>query len=137
MNFNIPFLNDFPKSVGYAFLLLIGGWGGHLLFFYLFFSLSQGTVPEKMFYQQLIIVVLLGYFLYQAKKWARPLCLMCNALIIILYACFTFLLIQSRPGLAVLALAVITLFAAASYLLLGREAKAFFSGSPKNAANGG
>lgn len=137
MNLNRLFLNEFPKNVRRAFFLLIGGWGAHFLFLYLFFSLAQGTVPEKILYQQLAIVGLLGYFLYQAKKWARPLCLLCNVLIIVLYACFTVLFIQSRPGLGGLAVAVIVFFGAASYLLLGREAKAFFGGTEKNATENG
>jgi hypothetical protein len=131
MNLNLPFSNAFPKSVAWAFYLLVGGWAGHLLFIYLFFSIAQGPIPDKILFQQLAIVGFLGYFLYRAKKWSRPLCLLCNALIIVLYACLAALFFQSRPWLGLLALWVVAVFAAASWLLLGRDAKAHFDGSPQ------
>ena len=127
MSDNYLSLYDFPKSVRYAFFFLLAGWCWHLFFIYAFFTTAQDTIPTKMLYQQLAIAGLLGYFLYRAKKWARALCLLCNALIILLYGCFAALFFSSRLQLAVLAVVVIGCFAAATYLLMLREAKDFFS----------
>ena len=137
MSDNYLSLNDFPKSVRYAFFFLLAGWCWHLFFIYAFFTTAQDTVPTKMLYQQLAIAGMLGFFLYRAKKWARVLCLLCNTLIVLLYACFAALFVSSRLQLAVLAVVVIGCFAAATVLLMAREAKDFFSGKDGAAAGKG
>ena len=121
-------LSEFPRPVRYSFGLLLAGWVGHFVFIYLAFVAGREVPENKIVYQQVAIAVILGYFLYHGKKWARVLCLLCNSLIILIYLFFMMLFWKSRLPMGLLSFAVTGCFVVASYFLMTREAKAFYAG---------
>lgn len=122
----------FPGGVRTAWLWLGAGWGLHFLFLWLAFILGRQDLPEKILYQQVAIAALLFFFLYQGRKWARVLCLLCNALIILLYAAFAALFGGRSPELALLAVFVIGCFGAASGYFMTPAVRAFYAGAGAN-----
>jgi hypothetical protein len=121
-------LNQFPRFVRYSLGLLLAGWLGHFVFIYLVFVAGQETPESKIIYQQVVIVSILGYFLYHGKNWARVFCLLCNSLIFLIYLCYVALFWTSITPMILGSMAVAGgCFSVASYFLMTREAKAFYA----------
>lgn len=129
-------LYGFPRDVRHALGLLLAGWAGHFVFIYLVFVAGHETPENKIVYQQVAIAAILGYFLYQGKKWARVLCLLCNSLMILLYLFFTALFWSSRLPTALLSLGILGCIAGASYFLMTRGARDFYAGPVEPSESG-
>ncbi|MCP4112791.1 MAG: hypothetical protein GY749_45895 [Desulfobacteraceae bacterium] len=116
---------EYPNSVKNGIIFLITGWICHYYFFYIFFTRQTGEMPSKELWQQVAIGVFICYFVVKIKKWARVLCLLCNAFIIILYLCI-FTLFISKINYVMISGANLILFSISSYYLAIKESSSFF-----------
>ncbi len=114
---------EYPNSVKNGIIFLIAGWICHYYFFYVFFT---GEIPSKELYQQIAIGVLICYFVVKIKKWARVLCLLCNAFIIIMHLCI-FALFINKINYIIISGANLLLFSMCSYYLAIKESSTFFA----------
>lgn len=111
----------FPASVQKGVIFLIAGWGWH--FFSLYRYLYNGEIPLR----QVAVCVAVLFLLMRITNWARWLCLLCNALIIVTYAsiAITFFA-NARIGLGLVAAINVSLFSLATYYFMCQEAVTFF-----------
>ena len=110
-----------PASVKNAAGFLLAGWGWH--FISLYFFLYNGEIP----FRQVIACVTVVFLLTRITNWARWLCILCNALIIVTYVsiAITFLL-NAKIQLGLVAAINIALFSLATYYFMRKDAVIFF-----------
>ena len=117
---------DFPKSVKTGFSFLIAGWVWLYLALYAIFL--QGDISFKI----LIIGPLMCLAILKGVNWARMLCLLCNAMVIVWSLVFMAAFFNSNSFKFLSALITVILFAAASYYLLVRSSNRFFKSYGKS-----
>ena len=108
----------FPKSVKTGFHFLIAAWAAFYLALYM---ILQNAIPLKL----LVIGPLMFLTILKVVNWARMLCLMCNAMVI-LYAAVFMVLFKADPIKFTSLLIAVILFATASYYLLVQPSSQFF-----------
>lgn len=108
----------FPPSVKTGFRFLIAGWA---VFYLALYIILQNAIPLKL----LVIGPLMLLTILKVVNWARMLCLMCNAMVI-LYALFFMVLFKTDPIKFTSLLIAVILFATASYYLLVPASSQFF-----------
>ncbi len=116
-----------PPSVKNGLTVLVLAWVWHFISLYRFFL--NGQVPGN----QIVIGLLVCFFVFLMKNWARVLCIVCNILIIFMYL---FVGASFYDGgkiyLGVAALMNTALFSLATYfLMLGSSSAYFKSKLPK------
>ena len=111
----------FPRSVRYGIISLALGWIWNYASLYLFLS---GDVP----WQMIVLGVTICFFVFRIKKWARVICLMGNAFIVLQYLFTSWGFYQQGLMLNMtISLANILIFGAASYFLAIKETTRFFN----------
>ncbi|MFZ0243153.1 MAG: hypothetical protein WAL90_16045 [Desulfobacterales bacterium] len=112
----------YPPSVKKGIACLTLGWLGHLIFYFNFFT---GDVLVRNDYLMAGIGIAICYFVAAINTWARALSIFFNIGILAIYLA---LLAFQNVGfeLQVLTVAVIVLFALATYYLLRKETAEFF-----------
>jgi|GEM_PF-725668 len=125
-------LEDFktyPSSVRYGLFYLVLGWAAH---FYTLYQLFGGDLPRRRLYEQAVIAASMLVFVGMAKNWARILCLLANALIMLIHAFIIALCIKSGlHEIALSAFAALVLFAMSTWYLAIGESSEFFKSRVK------
>lgn len=121
MEFLPEHLQQFPPTARKAVLLLFIGWALLLV------SLYQYFLPGFDLIRFVIIGVLMCFFTYQVYPWARILCLVSNAMIVIYFSLIAAqLIIVGRLIGASIATIIVIVFAASGYFLMVRQTTDFF-----------
>jgi len=112
----------YPPTVKKGILCLSLGWLGHLFFYFKFFT---GEVLVRNDYLMAAIGIAVCYFVAAINSWARALSIFFNIGVLVIYLA---LLAFQNVGfnLQVLTVAVIVLFALATYYLLRKDTVEFF-----------
>ncbi len=114
-------LQQFPPSARKAVLLLFAGWLILLVSLYTYF------LPGYDLIRFVIIGVLMCFFIYQAYPWARVLCLVGDAMVIIYFSLIATQLFRvGRLTGALIASVIVIVFAASGWFLFVRESANFF-----------
>jgi hypothetical protein len=114
-------LQQFPPSARKAVLLLFAGWLILLVSLYTYF------LPGYDLIRFVIIGVLMCFFTYQAYPWARVLCLVGDAMVIVYFSLIATQLFRvGRLTGALIASVIVIVFAASGWFLLVRESANFF-----------
>jgi magnesium-transporting ATPase (P-type) len=129
-NFMAGAIADFkesPRSVKNGLTVLVLAWLWHFITLYRFFL--SGQIPGN----QIVIGILICFFVFLMKNWARVLCIVCNILIVFMYLFVGSSFYESgKIYFGVIALMNVALFSLASYfLLLGTSAAYYKSKMPK------
>ncbi len=114
-----------PASFKKGFYFLIGAWLTHFIFVYLFFTKGGEAIPDKILMQQAAIGGLMALFLFMIKKWARVLCILCNILIVVLYAA-VFLIVYTNKMFSSLCVLTTILFIISTYFLAIKDTAQYF-----------
>jgi hypothetical protein len=114
----------YPRHVKKAIVYLTLGWAAHLLFY---FKFLPGQASARSDYLMVAVGVMTCYFTAGINAWARMLSLFGNVVILVFYLYMALLVFQkSGPGLQVMTVLVIVLFALSSYFLLLRDTADYF-----------
>lgn len=117
----------YPAPLKQAFIFLLLGWFFHLGFLFIVF---EGTVPERILWQQLVILGFQITFLLYLKNWARVLCVCCNILLILLYIMFLVAFYDAgKPTFSLMAMVVICCYSLSAHLFSKNETIHFFKTS--------
>ena len=122
-NLEIKF-NSYPTHIKLAIISLSLGWLVHLLFYYKFFT---GESLARNDYLMFSVGIAICFFIAGINKWARPLCLFFNFIIIFMYSVLLYVYLQ-KPDFdrGVVSMTVLALFSLSTYLLLRRDTITYF-----------
>ena len=122
-NLEIKF-NSYPTYIKLAIISLSLGWLVHLLFYYKYFT---GESLARNDYLMFSVGIAICFFIAGINKWARPLCLFFNFIIILMYSVLSYVYFQ-KPDFdrGVVSLTVLALFSLSTYSLLRRDTITYF-----------
>ncbi len=112
---------NFPSSVKNGIYFLLAGW----LWFY--WSLYGYFLKEETPSQFILIGIGVCTFVIMIKKWARPLCILCNVMVIVVYLAVSYMFfhLEDMPMSFIAAVGVV-LFSLSTYYLAVGESSRFF-----------
>lgn len=113
--------NAIPTSVKSGLILLLLGW--------IWFLFSVYHYYDKSFWERFLIGgVVIVFCVFQFKKWAHALALLCNAMTILYCGFFAlvFHLSGENPQIVIVSAINVLLFGFSSYFLLQKNAINFF-----------
>jgi len=133
-NLDIKF-DTYPTFIKLAIITLALGWLVHLVFYYKVFT--DDTLVRRD-YLMFTVGIAICFFIAGINKWARPLCLFFNFVIILFYLLLLYIYIQKpQYDLSVVTVTVLILFGLSSYLLLRRDTIAYFNSFNEDTAADG
>ena len=107
-----------------AIVTLTLGWLVHLVFYYKVFT--DDTLVRRD-YLMFVVGISICFFIAGINKWARPLCLFFNFVIILFYLLLLYIYFQKPDyDLSVVTATVLILFGLSTYFLLRRDTIAYF-----------
>lgn len=122
-NLEIKF-DTYPTFIKMAIVSLSLGWLVHLVFYYKFFT---GETLARNDYLMFSVGIAICFFIAGINKWARPLCLFFNFIIILMYSVLLYIYFQkSDYDRGVVSITVLALFGLSTYLLLRRDTITYF-----------
>ncbi len=117
---------SFPPAVRNGILATVFGWLTHWLFLALFFFTRQEPIPMDQFSRQLILGLLVFYFLWKGKAWGRWLVITGNVMIVLYYIQW-FTLYRPNSLEAIAIIIIIGAFIVSSFYLLQKETAQHFN----------
>ena len=122
-NLEIKF-DTYPTYIKLAIISLSLGWLVHLIFYYKFFT---GETLARNDYLMFSVGIAICFFMAGINKWARPLCLFFNFIIILMYSVLSYVYLQ-KPDFdrGVVTFTILALFGFSTYLLLRRDTINYF-----------
>jgi len=122
-NLDIKF-DTYPTFIKMAIVSLTLGWLIHLVFYYKFFT---GETLARHDYLMFTVGIAICFFVAGINKWARPLCLFFNLIIILYYLVMLYgFWYESDVDRGVVSFTVLVLFSLSTYLLLRRDTITYF-----------
>ena len=122
-NLEIKF-DTYPTFIKMAIITLSLGWLVHLVFYYKVFT--DDTLVRRD-YLMFVVGISICFFIAGINKWARPLCLFFNLVIILFYLLLLYIYIQKPDyDLSVVTVTVLILFGISTYILLRRDTIDYF-----------
>ncbi|MDM8525000.1 hypothetical protein QUF80_16640 [Desulfococcaceae bacterium HSG8] len=118
---------EFPSSMKNGILFLIIGWVWHYFFLYRFSKFPSVDIQPKMVLSHLVLGLGICYCVIKVKKWARPLCITGNSIIIIYHLFFMSLFVLgNKMNLSVLSGIIVIFFSISTYYLAIKKTSKFF-----------
>lgn len=122
-NLEIKF-DTYPTFIKLAIVTLTLGWLVHLIFYYKVFT--DDTLVRRD-YLMFVVGISICFFIASINKWARPLCLFFNFVIILFYLLLLYIYFQKPDfDLSVVTATVLILFGLSTYFLLRRDTIDYF-----------
>ena len=117
---------SFPPAVRNGIFATVFGWLTHWLFLALFFFTRQEPIPMDQFSRQLILGLLVFYFLWKGKAWGRWLVITGNVMIVLYY--IQWFTLYRPNGLEAIAIVIIIgAFIVSSFYLFQKETAQHFN----------